>query len=398
MIPNEIKAIMLALNSSGYECYLVGGCVRDTIMGKTPHDYDLTTAALPEQMQAVFADCRVIETGLKHGTITVLTDIGGVEITTYRIDGEYKDSRRPESVSFTPNLSEDLARRDFTVNAMAMSSDGEIVDIYNGKNDIDNCIIRCVGAPEKRFNEDALRILRALRFASVLDFDIAPSTADAIHSMYTLLDKISAERIREELFKLLCGKASKGIMLDFAEVMFHLIPELDRAKYNSALNYMALAPEDPIIRLAVLISVASSSPSTDIITVTKRLKCSRYQVTEGLDYAKIITLEGNLSLTDIAHLADQMGLERLNSAIITAVVCDNPSALIMQSRLAMLIDNDACLSRSQLAIDGTLLASIGLPKGKAIGAMLDRLFSAVAEGECLNRTELLLKFAKDLIK
>ena len=179
-IPNYCKKIISTLKQNGFEGYLVGGCVRDSIMDITPNDYDITTSATPDEMLRIFSSFRVIETGLKHGTITVVIEGNNVEITTYRIDGEYDDNRHPKEVSFTRNLSEDLKRRDFTVNALAFNEEQGLVDLFGGKDDLDNKLIRCVGNPDKRFNEDGLRVLRALRFASVLGFEIEENTAKSI--------------------------------------------------------------------------------------------------------------------------------------------------------------------------------------------------------------------------
>ena len=180
-IPDYCRRIMAVLNKNGFEAFLVGGCVRDNLMGIIPHDYDITTNATPDEMLKIFGDFKVIETGLKHGTITVVIDENNVEITTYRIDGEYDDNRHPKEVSFTRNLKDDLKRRDFTVNAMAYNDEQGLVDLFGGKDDLDNKVIRCVGEPDKRFKEDGLRILRAIRFASVLKFSIAEETAKSIH-------------------------------------------------------------------------------------------------------------------------------------------------------------------------------------------------------------------------
>ena len=201
--PEQVNTALRRLREAGYTACAVGGCVRDRLMSAEPKDYDVTTAALPEQTEAVFAGERIIETGLKHGTVTVL--LGGlpIEITTFRVDGGYSDARHPDAVRFTPSLTEDLAHRDFTVNAMAWSPEDGLADPFGGADDLRNRLIRCVGDPDTRFREDALRILRALRFAAVLGFRIEERTADALHRNRALLDKVSAERIAVELCKLL---------------------------------------------------------------------------------------------------------------------------------------------------------------------------------------------------
>lgn len=225
-IPDNINFVIKRLESRGFEAYIVGGCVRDSLMGLTPEDYDITTNALPEQIKNCFADTKTIDTGIKHGTVTVVSGGENVEVTTYRIDGEYKDRRRPESVSFTDKLTEDLSRRDFTVNAMCYSDRTGIIDKFGGQRDLFNHLIRCVGEPRKRFGEDALRILRALRFASRLNFTIESTTSLAIHEMCGLITEVSAERIREELVKLLCGVAPAEILVEYSDVFVKIIPEI----------------------------------------------------------------------------------------------------------------------------------------------------------------------------
>ena len=199
-VPSPALFVLNRLHEAGYPAYLVGGCVRDALMGRTPGDYDVTTAARPDDMLRVFSDCRVVGTGLKHGTLTVVRERMNIEVTTYRVDGVYSDGRRPDSVSFADRLSDDLSRRDFTVNAMAWApgspeAGGGLTDLFGGRADLENRIIRCVGRAGERFSEDGLRILRALRFASVLRFSCDPECAAAVRSMAPMLDKISRERI-----------------------------------------------------------------------------------------------------------------------------------------------------------------------------------------------------------
>ena len=231
-IPHYITEVLNMLYDKGFEAYLVGGCVRDALMGKAPHDFDLTTNATPDEMLSCFSEMKIIETGLKHGTVTVVSDGENVEITTYRIDGKYVDNRHPEEVLFTRNIHEDLSRRDFTVNAIAYSPKDGIVDIFDGQKDIKNKIIRCVGSPDNRFAEDGLRIIRALRFASVLGFTINEKTSESIHNNKELLKNISAERIFAELKKLICGICAKEIISDYFDVFSFVFPKL--SNYETA--------------------------------------------------------------------------------------------------------------------------------------------------------------------
>lgn len=233
LIPEEIKSILEKLNNNGFEAYVVGGCVRDSILGNTPKDWDICTAALPEETMKIFNDYDIIETGLKHGTITLMGENDSYEITTFRIDGEYSDGRHPDEVSFTTNLKEDLSRRDLTINSLAADKNGNIIDYFNGLKDIENKIIRCVGNPINRYNEDALRILRTLRFASIFNFSINENTKNAIKSLYVNLNNVSQERISSEFVKLLKGKNCTNILREYSEVFFFIIPELkDMFNFN----------------------------------------------------------------------------------------------------------------------------------------------------------------------
>ena len=217
-LPQPVRDVISRLQDSGFSAYAVGGCVRDSLMGRTPGDYDVTTSARPDDMRRCFADWRVVETGLRHGTVTVVRGGMQIETTAYRIDGVYADHRHPTGVTFTDSLEEDLSRRDFTVNAMAYSDRDGIVDRFGGQRDLRDRIIRCVGEPEKRFQEDGLRILRAMRFAAVLDFTVEPDTARAACALAPLLSYISRERIHVELKKLVCGIAAPRVLRQFAQI------------------------------------------------------------------------------------------------------------------------------------------------------------------------------------
>ncbi len=226
ILPKEVSFALNMLCSNGFEAYIVGGCVRDSLMSLKPKDYDITTSALPEETKKIFKEFNLIETGIKHGTVTVIIDGIPLEITTYRVDSDYSDNRHPDSVNFTRSLKEDASRRDFTMNAIAYSDSDGIKDFFNGQADIQNGIIRCVGDADKRFNEDALRIMRTLRFASVLGFSVEDNTKKAIFKNKALLLNISAERLASELSKLLCGKDAGKILTEYIDVLGVIIPEL----------------------------------------------------------------------------------------------------------------------------------------------------------------------------
>lgn len=265
MIPEYVRCALDALKTAGHEAYLVGGCVRDTLLGKTPFDYDITTSALPEETKAALADYRVVETGIAHGTVTAVIDGRPIEITTYRADGEYTDHRRPDKVNFTRNLSLDLCRRDFTVNAMAWDGDA-VVDLFGGREDLEKRIIRAVGDPEKRFEEDALRILRALRFASKLGFEIESETERAIFKKYHLLSYVSAERIYAELCGILLGENVFDVLMKYKDVICCIIPELSSAVdcdqmtpyhiydvYEHTARVVSASENNKVLRLAALL-------------------------------------------------------------------------------------------------------------------------------------------------
>ena len=259
-------SVLRRLNDAGYQAWFVGGCVRDMLLGVPPKDFDLTTSALPEQVCKVFSSERVIPTGLKHGTVTVLLDGQPIEVTTYRVDGSYSDNRHPDSVRFTDQLRDDLARRDFTVNAMAWHPDHGLADYFGGQADLRAGMIRCVGVPDARFGEDALRILRALRFASVLGFQVAPETAASVRRNRRLLDNVSRERVSAELLKLLCGENVFQILMQFPEVLCVPLPELLPCLgfeqrnphhcfdvYTHLIHTVKETPAEPSLRLAALL-------------------------------------------------------------------------------------------------------------------------------------------------
>lgn len=225
-IPNDVATVINILSENGHKAYVVGGCVRDSLMGREPDDWDVTTDASPKEIKEIFASFRTVDTGIEHGTVLVVSGKTPVEVTTFRIDGEYTDNRHPDSVTFTSNIEDDLSRRDFTINAMAYNHKDGIIDPFGGRNDLENKIIRCVGEPDKRFAEDGLRIMRAVRFSSVLGFSIEEKTAESIIKNENLLGAIAAERLTKELMKLLCGENVFEVLKEFRSVIGVFIPEL----------------------------------------------------------------------------------------------------------------------------------------------------------------------------
>ena len=224
-MPESVQTVLQKLESAGHEAWCVGGCVRDALLGRTPEDWDVTTSALPEETMALFGS-HAFPTGVQHGTVTVRANHSSVEVTTYRLDGTYSDHRRPDTISFTRSLEEDLARRDFTVNAMAFSLRGELRDPFHGQEDLRRGMLRCVGDPDRRFGEDALRILRCLRFSAVLGFSVESATGKSLCRKRGLLRAIAVERIQAELLKLLCGGDAAKVLRAYPEVFGVFWPEL----------------------------------------------------------------------------------------------------------------------------------------------------------------------------
>lgn len=438
-MPKNVDIAINLLQSAGFEAYAVGGCVRDSLLGKTPNDWDITTSAKPEDMKSVFADFHCIDTGIKHGTVTVVIDGEPLEITTFRLDGEYEDNRHPKSVTFTSNLGADLGRRDFTVNAMAYSKKTGTVDLFGGQNDLKNGIIRCVGDPDRRFNEDALRILRALRFASALDFEIEEKTAQSLLKNRALLGNISEERIAKELLKLVCGKGAKRILTDFAPVLFEILPELQPMYKNSHDNphhcydiyeHTLIAVEsidpEPTLRFAMLLhdcgkpavkkfdenGVAhfyghqriSAEISAQILA---RLKVSNkfrdeilflvsnhdrwelYENTEKMPrYLSKFGLDGVLNLLKVMR-ADVLAQSseyryRLDQIADAEEIAKNLAA------------QKPCLSLSELQINGRTLMDIGIPQGRKLGAVLAQLLDEVIDGVTKNTQEALTTRAREI--
>lgn len=265
-IPKDVENVLNILTDNGHKAYVVGGCVRDSLMGREPDDWDVTTDASPKRIKELFSSFRTVDTGIEHGTVLIVSGKTPVETTTFRIDGEYSDNRHPDSVSFTKHVEEDLARRDFTINAMAYNHKDGIIDPFGGKDDIENKIIRCVGDPDRRFNEDGLRIMRAIRFSSVLGFDIEEKTAESIIKNENLLGSIAAERLTKELLKLLCGDNVYDVLTKFRSVIGVFIPELklefDFAQYGKkhaydvwmhTVNTVNNIENDPVLRLTMLL-------------------------------------------------------------------------------------------------------------------------------------------------
>ena len=380
-IPTQIEYMLRKLGDNGYEAYLVGGCVRDFLLGKTPDDYDITTSALPEETMAVFEGDRVIPTGLKHGTVTVLYDGVASEITTYRTETTYTDGRHPDKVEFSQNIKDDLCRRDFTVNAMAMDRYGNIIDLYGGRYDLENRIIRAVGDPAERFAEDALRILRAFRFASKLGFDIEEETLNAAVKLSPRLSLVSRERIFVELEKLICGATAGTVLKCMCEnKVFHFIfenPQINLA----ALEYMDMIPRSVRIRFAALFLFDGR-----INEHAKSLKPSN-------EFAASIK---NIAKCKLPEKYDAPTLRRLifeyREAAIERAMAEN--RVEIGNRLIELLDTENCFSVTDLDINGEEISIATARKGREIGEALNMLLLAVFDEKVENNKFALTEYLK----
>ena len=436
-LPLPVTRAVSVLESCGYEAYTVGGCVRDSLLGRTPNDWDITTNATPEQMKACFGDFRVIETGIKHGTLTVIVEGMQLEITTYRNDGEYLDNRHPVQVTFSEHIEDDLSRRDFTVNAMAYHPTRGLVDLFGGREDLQAGIIRCVGNAQTRFEEDGLRILRAVRFAAVLDFAIDADTAAAIHNCRHLLSGIAAERIREEFCKLICGRGAERILREYIDVIGIFLPELlscvgfeQNTKYHCydvfehTLHALALCSNDDLItRLGILLHDIGKP-----LCYTEDEQGGHFKghapagvaITEELLWR--LRFDGNtvhrlkllVELHDIPLSAEKKAvkrlLQRLSEADILRLLeikrCDrlahakdfqelSPELKKIPETIEQLRAEDACFTLKKMAVSGTDLMHIGIPEGKEIGRVLQSLLEDVIEERLPNEKNVLLQAAKE---
>ncbi len=436
-LPSYVALALEKLNNRGFEAYVVGGCVRDSLAGREPNDWDITTDAPPEQIMSVFAEHRVIPTGLQHGTVTVLIDDHPLEITTYRVDGAYSDNRHPDSVTFTLNLRDDLARRDFTINALAYHPQTGIVDHFSGLADLENCRIVCVGDPEKRFAEDALRILRALRFSAQFGFPIEKMTTKAIHRLAPLLRRIAAERVQSELVKLLCGEHVRSVMLAFSDVIGIILPEIAPtigleqvnpyhflSVYEHTVETVAAIAPKPMLRLAMLFHDSGkpacytrdengidhfrghAAVSAAIAEQTmSRLRFDRLTI----DTVKKLVLhhDDDLAPADyplrrvLNRLGPELALDliEIQKADVYGQHPDKLDRIVtlngIAKRLRELIDENVCFSLNDLAIDGGDLIAIGYSADKHLGNMLEELLDQVMRGKLPNERATLMRYAAE---
>ncbi len=436
--PEYISTAIKLLEQSGFDSFAVGGCIRDALMKKAPNDWDMTTSSKPEETMEVFKNYRVIPTGLKHGTVTVIIDGVHIEITTMRIDGEYHDNRRPDNVEFTTDIEKDLSRRDFTVNAMAYRQPGELIDPFGGKQDIENKIIRCVGDPDKRFKEDALRIIRALRFASVLNFEIEEKTADSIRRNAHLLNNVAAERIRVELLKLLCGCAVERVLGEFKDVIFTVIPELKESDdfpqntpfhiydvWEHTVKVVAGVKNTPELRFAALLhDVAKPQKfylddngiahfkghpelSAEIAyNVMKRLRFSNAEIEQVCSVIRLHDTRPDGNKSKIARLCSEYSCDTVRQTLELMrgdASGKNPAYYegdirsydIAEKQIDEIEQSALCLSVTELDVSGQDIMALGF-KGREIGDTLERLLQLVIDEKIENKKDILLGTAKKL--
>lgn len=388
-IPKTPAALIDRLRARGHKAYIVGGCVRDTLMGREPEDYDLCASAAPEEVIRIFSDHRVVPTGIRHGTVTVIEDGAGYEITTFRIDGSYSDSRRPDSVRFTDDIREDLARRDFTMNAIAYSPYEGLIDPFGGRDDIEKKLIRCVGNPAERFGEDALRILRAWRFSAKLGFEIEARTAAAAQDAVGLLKSVSAERIREELRGMLRSPAG------FAERVLRENSRALRAVLGvEPVNSCALAAAegmDEITRLAVFFGYTLGQSGAECADIMRRLKFDGASVAA---VSELVTEAGNGIAADTVGI--KRGLNRIGKAQyrrlidVSRAIGETDKAAEAERRLDRIIAEKQCFKLADLAVSGADFIAEGYSPGRTLGTALSALLDEVIRGAVKNERTALL--------
>ena len=429
VFPDSVNEILYSLERNGHQAYIVGGCVRDLLLGKRPEDWDITTSAHPEEVLTLFPGS--IPTGLQHGTVTVRSCGESYEVTTFRADGSYADHRHPDAVKFTDSLREDLARRDFTVNAMAMDRQGRLYDFYGGQSDLHRGILRCVGDPDRRFGEDALRIMRALRFAATLGFTIADETAESLRKHRQELTQIAAERICVEMTKLLCGENAAEVLLQYPEVIGVILPEIlpcvGLEQHNphhcydvwghTAHSVAAITPE-PVLRWVMLLHDLGKGSTFSLDeqgvghfyghgkasvslaeVIASRLRFSnemKAQVIELVDWHDRDVPRTEKSIRRCLYRLGEDGVRRLIAVKRADNAAQHPD---YQGRsgemdkaeriLQEILDADACFSLKQLAMNGDDLLALGL-RGKAVGETLNFLLEQVIDGKLPNEKGALL--------
>ncbi len=437
-IPSSVRSCMEVLESSGFEAFLVGGAVRDLILGMTPYDFDIATNAVPSQVQDIFGRSYIIPTGIKHGTVTVLFQDKSIEVTTYRVEGKYTDSRRPDQVHFSQSLAEDVKRRDLTINALAMTKDGMIVDYISGMADIENKIIRAVGEPSARMEEDPLRILRALRFQATLGFSVEGDTAIALHAKCHLLHKISSERIWNEFVGLLCGEHVAEVLLQYEDIIGVIFPDILPMigcnqhnphhrfdVWEHTVETVKNIPAQKTLRLAAFFhdigkplcfslgadgvghfyghQKISADIARQIMTSYKSDHMTREDVAllvSNHDIPIDITeksVKRRLCQFGEKSFSDLLMLKRADALAQSKMSFSRLADYEQISRIADKVRaEDACFSLNHLAITGKDLLALGIEQGPGIGELLSKLLLLVVDGTVENDQETLLSIVKEI--
>lgn len=436
-IPEKVNTILCRLQDAGYEAYIVGGCVRDALLGRTPHDWDITTSALPAEVKALFP--RTVDTGLKHGTVTVMIEREGFEVTTYRIDGVYEDARHPREVTFTRNLEEDLKRRDFTINAMAYSERDGLVDLFGGQEDLDRRIVRAVGDPVQRFSEDALRIMRAIRFSAQLGYEIDPLTLSAAGRLAPNLQKISAERIREELEKTLVSAHPQKLRVAWEKgITAQFLPEFDRCMEtpqnnphhcycvgDHILHSVCFVRPDKVLRLTMLLHDIDkpSCRTTDengvdhfyghaesgALTAGRILRRLRYDNETREKVTKLVKyhdLDIHLTPAGVRKAIVRVGkdlfpllLEVKQADMLAQSTYERDEKQQKLERIRELyrqiLERGDCLDLRSLAVSGGDLLAAGMQPGSAVGECLqEMLMDVIAQPQHNDKDYLLRRYCR----
>jgi tRNA nucleotidyltransferase (CCA-adding enzyme) len=441
-LPENVKYLLERLRDRGFVAYAVGGCVRDRLLGREPGDWDICTAALPEETERCFSDLRVIETGLKHGTVTVLYQGQPFEITTFRQDGNYVNHRTPEQVQFVRSLDEDLSRRDFTVNAMAVDLDGTIVDRFGGQADLKNRCIRAVGDPDRRFQEDALRILRAMRFASQLDFQVEPNTAAAMERNRLLLREVSGERIYKELTGLLVGPGAARVLGEFSRVLEVVLPESQKAMgflqqnpfhnrdvWGHTLEAISYSRREPLVRWALLFHdlgkpacftlddqgvghfYGHPAKSEDLV----RQCFARLHVDKATTEAVATLVRQHDAGAPVERKVVRRWIGRFGQSLLLDLLevkradclahVETPrsraryqAVMDFTALTHQVLGEERCFSVKDLEISGKDILALGGKPGPQVGQILDALLTEVLEERCGNTTEELTARCRELLE
>ncbi len=391
-VADNASKVISVLRNRGFKAYVVGGCVRDSLLGLTPSDWDICTSALPDEIIESFPDYKVITTGIKHGTVTVIIDKSPIEITTFRGDGSYSDSRHPDSVEFYPKVERDLARRDFTINAMAYSHEDGLIDLYNGENDLNDKIIRCVGEPKRRFDEDALRILRALRFAAVYNLKIEEKTAEAIHLSKDNLAHISGERIQNELFKFVSSPYCHQLIMEYRDVFSSALGVSCYGRSNASLSQL---PHNIYIRLFGFIYILFNGSNQDLCSfcseILKRLKVSRQISKNVLTFATLFNTPVPETLAETRRIAGETGLALYKDFLMLYEHFTKEDCSLSGRYIREIEENNLCCSLSQLDLKGRDILELNMAQDKDIGILLKKALDMVIDQNLPNEKNVILE-------